>query len=111
MKMAPEEIKALLATPEVDHSGLVRVQGQAKVAQQRSCLLPGLLSLVAVLAQHDEVSSGRGSHPPALAEPDVNLSAHPAPIVQPSGRTPTFQCAKRRGARRATLANHSTVLV
>ena len=28
--------------------------------------------------------SGRGeSHPPALAEPDLNLSAHPAPITQP----------------------------
>ena len=36
--------------------------------------------------------SGRGeSHPPALAEPGVNVSAHRAPTVQPSGRTPTFQ--------------------
>jgi len=36
--------------------------------------------------------SRRGeSHPPALAEPGVNLSAHRAPIVQPSGRTPQRQ--------------------
>ena len=36
--------------------------------------------------------SRRGeSHPPALAEPGVNLSAHRAPIVQPSGRTPNRQ--------------------
>jgi len=36
--------------------------------------------------------SGRGeSHPPALSEPGVNVSAHRAPTVQPSGRTPTRQ--------------------
>jgi hypothetical protein len=28
------------------------------------------------------VSSPRESHPQALSEPDVNLSAHPAPIIQ-----------------------------
>ena len=28
-------------------------------------------------------SSARESHPHALTEPDVNLSAHPAPIAQP----------------------------
>jgi hypothetical protein len=30
-----------------------------------------------------EVSSPEESHPRALAEPDVNLSAHPAPIIEP----------------------------
>ena len=40
----------------------------------------------------DEKVSGRGeSHPPALSEPGVNVSAHRAPTVQPSGRTPTRQ--------------------
>jgi hypothetical protein len=29
------------------------------------------------------VSSPREFHPEALSEPDVNLSAHPAPIIQP----------------------------
>src|SRR3954471_12648361 len=29
------------------------------------------------------VSSPGESHPQALAEPDVNLSAHPAPIIEP----------------------------
>ena len=29
------------------------------------------------------VSSPEESHPRALAEPDVNLSAHPAPIIEP----------------------------
>ena len=51
------------------------------------------------------VSGGREPPPPALAEPDVNVSAHPAPTVQPSGSTPTRQWAKRRGERRATPAS------
>jgi len=34
---------------------------------------------------HDskEVSGARDFHPRALPEPDMNLSIHPAPIVQP----------------------------
>src|SRR3954447_12682127 len=52
--------------------------------------------------------SGRGdSHPPALAEPDVNLSTHPAPIAQPSGRAPRRQCANRRGDRLAIWASQA----
>ena len=43
------------------------------------------------LRTHDEESRRRESHPPALTEPGVNLSAHRAPIVQPSGRTPHRQ--------------------
>ena len=31
-------------------------------------------------------------HPQSLAEPDVNVSAHPAPIIQPFGIYPDFQC-------------------
>ena len=52
-------------------------------------------------------SSRRGeSHPPALAEPCVSLSAHTAPVAQPSGRAPNRQWANRLGSRRATLASH-----
>jgi hypothetical protein len=71
---------------------------------------------LAVAERHDLVEegrppqmavSGRGeSHPPALAEPDVNVSAHPAPIAQPSGRT-SFQWAKSWGSRLATLASQA----
>jgi hypothetical protein len=43
------------------------------------------------VAVNDEVSRRGESHPPALVEPGVNLSAHRAPIVQPSGRTPQRQ--------------------
>jgi hypothetical protein len=37
------------------------------------------------LRPHEDVAvSGRREfHPPALSEPDLNLSAHPAPIIQP----------------------------
>ena len=38
---------------------------------------------VAPPAQDHEVSRAGESHPRALAEPDVRLSPHPAPIVQP----------------------------
>ena len=34
-------------------------------------------------AQHHKVSRAGESHPRALAEPDVRLSPHPAPLVQP----------------------------
>jgi hypothetical protein len=51
--------------------------------------------------------SGRGeSHPPALSEPDVSLSVHPAPIIQRQGSTPICQWAKRAGERRATSSSH-----
>jgi hypothetical protein len=53
------------------------------------------------------VSSREGSHLPALAEPDLNLSTHPAPIAQPSGRAPRRQCANRPGDRWAISASHA----
>ena len=36
-------------------------------------------------------------HPQPLAEPDVNVSAHPAPIIQPLGIYPDFQCTNADG--------------
>ena len=38
---------------------------------------------------NDESSSAGESHPRALSDPDVNLSAHPAPIVQPQAVPPS----------------------
>ena len=55
----------------------------------------------------DEKVSGRGeSHPPALSEPDMNLSTHPAPIIQPHGTSPSRQWAKRALALPATACSH-----
>jgi UDP-N-acetylmuramoyl-tripeptide--D-alanyl-D-alanine ligase len=42
----------------------------------------------------------------AVVELGMNLSAHPAPIVQPAGRTPNRQCANSVGSRFATRTNH-----
>ena len=61
-------------------------------------------------AAGDLGESPGGSHPPALAEPDVNLSIHPAPIVQPSGRTPKRQCANSPGSRLKTAARNLRAL-
>ena len=43
------------------------------------------------------VSSPEESHHRALSEPDVNLSAHPAPIVPAQGTKPACQWGKRLG--------------
>jgi len=64
---------------------------QAHLFQPLCCHLPHLLDDAAIRVQHHEVSSQGESHPLALAEPGMNLAAHPAPIVQPSGSTPSFQ--------------------
>jgi len=51
----------------------------------------------------DQVSRAGESHPRALAEPDVRLSPHPAPIVQPRPcKSP--QWANSHGCHRATRA-------
>src|SRR5215831_18262832 len=46
--------------------------------------------------KHCESSSAGESHPHALTDPDVNLSAHPAPIVQPQAVPPSANA--QRGA-------------
>ena len=45
-----------------------------------------------MLETDDEVTGARGSHPRALAEPDVKLSPHPAPmrIVELATLLPPF---------------------
>src|SRR6266851_1470667 len=44
--------------------------------------------------------------PPALTDPDVSLSAHPARAVLPSGQYGSSQCANNRGARFRTIRSH-----
>ena len=47
------------------------------------------------------VSSPEESHLQALLEPDLNLSAHPAPIIQPTAKSPSAsaQTVAARGVR------------
>ena len=53
----------------------------------------GVSGFFCCAAEYDESSSPGESHPQALTEPDVNLSAHPALIVQSQVE---FQFAKAR---------------
>ena len=39
-----------------------------------------------LIVKHQRLSSPGELHPEALADPDVNVSAHPAPIIQPTNR-------------------------
>src|SRR5712692_5663168 len=50
-------------------------------------------------------SSGGESHPSALTEPDVRLSPHPAPIIQPWGCTASSHKTKSLGSRRSMRSN------
>ena len=54
-KMAPEEVEALSPLPEVDHSGLVRMEGETEVAQDGGGPPLGFLGLFPGRAQHHEV--------------------------------------------------------
>ena len=109
MKMATEEVKALLAFPEVDHSGLVRVQAQTELGHDGGRSGLGLLGLFPGRAQHHEVvriaddfsDAGLGPGPvegvqvdvgkkrgddPALGSPRDRLGEHPVyqhPCTQP----------------------------
>jgi len=47
---------------------------------------------------------------PRDIQPDVSLSAHPAPIVQPSGREPNRQWANSPGSRLKTSARNVRAL-
>ncbi len=58
-------------------------------------------------AVHHRASRRGESHPPALSEPCLNLSAYTAPIVQPPGLRPKRQCANSRGDRREAPAINS----
>jgi hypothetical protein len=52
----------------------------------------------AALILKKQVSSPGESHPQALSEPDVNLSTHPAPIIQPQAQPPSAS-GQRAGGR------------
>ncbi len=56
-----------------------------------------------------EVSSGEESHLPALTEPDVNVSAHPAPITQPTAPPCAFGFVPMSGSSHRWLSHHRNV--
>src|SRR5215207_2851066 len=79
---------------------------QTTVRQPLGNSITNKLSLLLGLAVNNQVSSRGESHPSALSEPCLSLSTHTAPIVQPSGRTPSRQWANNFGSRLATRTNH-----
>ena len=109
--MKAQEVQALAAFAQVHDPRLGVLELKALFGEDRPQRREGALGVPRGVAHHDRVSRRGESHPPALAEPGVNLSAHRAPIVQPSGRTPKRQCANRPGWRLATSAMNLRALV
>lgn len=68
---------------ELDQAGLVRMQRQRELLQPVAHCVPEAPSVALMLEPDDEVSRAVESHRRALAEPDVRLAPHPAPIVRP----------------------------
>src|SRR5947199_1653769 len=102
--MEAEKVQPLPAFAQLHDPCLGVLEREPQFAKDRPQRPKGALGFLSTAAHHDQESRRGGSHPPALAEPGVNLSAHRAPIVQPSGRSPQRQCANRPGWRRETSA-------
>ena len=56
------------------------------------------LGFLSVFKAYHQVSSPGESHPEALSEPCLSVSAHTAPTMEPR-RTPICQCAHNFGSR------------
>src|ERR1700736_5765946 len=68
---------------KADQPGFVRVQRQFELTHSFLEFVKERPRLVLVLKADDGVSGAGEFHPRALAETDVRLSPHPAPIVRP----------------------------
>src|SRR5215469_9159801 len=95
----PEKAKALLA--RLLDAGLRLIQGDPHACNHLPRPIQCLSRFTAT--ENHEVSSPGGSHPEALSEPYVNVSAHTAPTMEPR-RTPICQCAHNFGSRRERRA-------
>ena len=76
-------------TPKREEVSLVGVQGQSEVFQPLAESIHHTLRIALVFEADDKVSNPEESHLRVLAEPDVNVSAHPAPIIQPPAPGPS----------------------
>ena len=73
---------------ELDEACLVGVQLKRELGQPLPEVVEKLVRIRLALAANDEVSRPGESHPRALAELYVNVSAHTAPIIQPPASPP-----------------------
>ena len=88
---------------------LLLVHHQSKSRELSLQLLPRHLRLLFRSRQQHQVSSPGESHPEALSEPCLNVSAHTAPAMEPR-RTPICQCAHNFGSRLEIRATQCVAL-
>ena len=98
LKMIAEKVKAFSGNTRIHQSGFIRVQSKSSFCGQPTEEIQGPAGFGLTAAQDHKVSSPGESHPQALSEPDVNLSAHPAPIIQPQAKSPSAS-GQRAGGR------------
>ena len=84
---------------ELDEARLVGVQIKRELAQALLEVAEKLFCIFLALATNDEVSRPGESHPRALAELYVNVSAHTAPIIHPPASPPADANGRTAGAR------------
>ena len=68
---------------KLDKPRLIGMKIQSKTSEPRLEIGKELLRFVPMLKANDRVSRAVEFHRRALAEPDVRLAPHPAPIVRP----------------------------
>jgi hypothetical protein len=68
---------------ELDQAGLLRIERRRELLKPGAHRIEEPTGIGLMLEAGHQVSRAAESHPRALAEPDVRLSPHPAPIVQP----------------------------
>ena len=96
-------------SPELNPARLVWVQFQPELPQSSPEFCQETVCLSQVLKTEDMVSSPGESHPEALAEPCLSVSAHTAPGMEPR-RTPSCQCAHNFGSRLEIRATQCVAL-
>ena len=95
--------KKFESVPDVHDPRLLRMQLHSQFVQNPKRYGYRRPRFCCRFAGHYPVSSPGESHPEALSEPYLNLSAHTAPAMEPR-RTPICQCANSFGSRREMRA-------
>ena len=97
-KAISKKIKPGFGLGQIGDFSLAGMQTQTSFLNQLADQLQRRLCFSRTFAENHKVSSPGESHPQALSEPDVNLSAHPAPIIQPQAQPPSAN-GQRAGGR------------
>ena len=74
---------------KLNDPSLVGMEFQRELTQPFAKLSQEPLGVPAILEANNKVSNPEESHLRVLSEPDVNVSAHPAPIIQPPAAAPS----------------------